>query len=246
MRAYLALLAVGALLAATPAPALAEECAPIEGGSSVLEHIDANQRLAFIRERLAADARRARIWSWTWGAAYGAIAGTYYVLSGVESGGDRVNDLVNAAAASVGLAVLVILPLNVMHDQTWLEKRLARAPNDHVCAKLADAERLLIRDAESEAFGKSPLVHVGNIAFNLGLGLLLGVGYGHWNEAAQAWFVGAAVGELQIVTQPVDAVYDLRRYRFGLIGHSAADRPRIAVVPLVSPRNLGLGLALQF
>jgi hypothetical protein len=246
MRALLSWLVAGALFAATPASGT--ECAPISGALPALAHIDAAERLAFLRARLERGARNARIWSWTWGVVYSGIAATSWTLAGVSDAHDRVDWIVNGAGATVGVAVLVISPLSIMRDQAWLERRLARAgPDYHVCAALADAERLLIRDADSQAFGKGPLVHVGNIVFNIGLGLILGAGFGHWDSAAQAWFVGAAVGELQIVTQPVDAIADLRRYRFGLLKPARDPWPwRMSVVPTFSRQQTGLSLAFQF
>src|SRR5205085_52841 len=83
--------------------------------------------------------------------------------------------------------------------------RLRHAPpGTDVCALLADAEGLLVRDVKSAAFGKSALTHAGNFLFNIGVGLVLGVAFHHWTQAAIQSLAGIAVGEVMIISQPAE------------------------------------------
>src|SRR5438270_252384 len=65
------LLVVVQLLVAGPAGA--NQCRVIDGGTPALAAVDAAVRLRWLDQRLAADAARARIWAWTWRAAYTGI-----------------------------------------------------------------------------------------------------------------------------------------------------------------------------
>jgi hypothetical protein len=58
-------------------------------------------------------------------------------------------------------------------------------------------------------------VHLGNVLFNVGLGLFLGLGYHHWEAGAINAGVGIAVGEALILTRPTAAIDDLDAYRLG-------------------------------
>jgi hypothetical protein len=223
-------------------------CQAIAGGSPRLVGIDARVRLAFIREQLTHDARRARIWAWTWAGIYSALTVSSIVLATtLNTDKDRTDNAIGAGAAAFGLGVLIVMPLAIMRDQRWLERRLRQASADEdPCAELADAERLLLRDAKSEAFGTGPLVHAGNVLFNVGLALVLGAGLGHWDAAAITSMTGIVVGELQSFTQPTGAVRTLRDYREARMSSTGQPLPDWFVVPTASPTQVGLSLGLHF
>jgi hypothetical protein len=147
-----------------------------------------------------------------------------------------------------------VMPLRVMGDQRWLERRLATAPlGTHECALLAEAETLLVRDARNQAFGRSEVVHVGNVAVNAIIFAIIGAGFGHWTGAVISAVTGIVVGEVQIFTQPVGLVTDLARYRAGDLRPPTAAPVRVALAPFV-PRaaagrpgaTLGAALALEW
>jgi len=123
---------------------------------------------------------------------------------------------VGAGSSAIGLAPLLISPLEVQGDGAELE---ALPPlsleRDEICARLADAERRLVRDANGEAAGRSWLMHSANLAVNAGVLLLLGLGFHHWKAGAINGVLGTAVGEAMILSQPTGAVDALDRYRAG-------------------------------
>jgi hypothetical protein len=226
------------------APARATECAPIAGGVPGLARIDANVRLTFVRERMRVAARRARIWTWTWGGLYSSLVVINLAQMPTADRSDLVDLGFGAGASMVGVLALSILPLKVMGDQRWLERRLRRG--DDVCAQLADAERLLVRGAASQAFGKGPLVHAGNVVFNVGVLLALGIGFGHWDSAAINGLGGILVGEVMAFTQPTDAIHDLDNYRAADLTPTGAGPLRFTFLPMISRQQLGFSLASAF
>jgi hypothetical protein len=234
---------------AEPAPPSVVHCKRIELGSRALEEIDARVRLRFISQGLAHAAFKARFWAWTWAGIYSALTVGNGILALTSSNpDDRTDAYIGTAASFIGLMVLVVLPLKVMGDQRWLERRLRKAPADEdTCRLLADAERLLIRDADSQAFGKSPLVHAGNFGFNIAIALLLGVGFGHWNAAVITGLTGIAIGEIQTFTQPSDTIAMLRNYRFGRLT-ATPPKPRTTwmLAPTVTHDRYGVTLGVSF
>ena len=229
--------------------AAATECRAIDGGSPALATIDAETRLRWLDQHLASGAARARIWAWTWRAAYTGVTIVEASLAATtNNASDRVDDIVGASSAFIGVAANVILPLKIMGDQSWWQKHYARSRGDDVCALLNTAEQLFVRDAESEAFGVGPLVHVGNFLINIAGGLVIGyVDNGRWAPFLYTSLVGIAVGEIQVATQPTDAVEDLRLYRAGRLG-ARPNPPRlgIAMAPMLLPDGGGAAVTLRW
>jgi hypothetical protein len=235
------------------APARAGECTTaVVKGSPDLAAIDAQVRLRFLRERLGHEARRARIWSWSWAGVYTGLTAVQLGVTPAMGRDARKDMYVGAGASFLGLAIIGVMPLRVMGDQRWLERRLRTAPpGTHECVLLAEAEGLLLRDAKNEAFGVSQIVHVGNVIVNLAVFLTIGAGFGHWFSGAISFAAGVAVGEVMIYTQPLGAVEDLERYRAGELRPAPpARRVGLGVAPFVpagtrgGPR--GAALALTF
>jgi hypothetical protein len=236
---------------AAPSGARGEEvhCRAIAGGSPKLERLDAGVRLDFLRKNMRRGARRARIWHYGWTGIYGALTTYQAVAISWSDREQRINNYFGAGASFLGLSVLWIAPLKVMSDQKWLERRIAASPpGESPCALVAEAERLLERDAAGERFGKGPLTHAGNFLLNIGLALALGLGFNHWDQAAVQGLSGIAVGELQSFTQPIDEVRTLARYRSGDLSPLPGGRepPWLALVPTAARDGGGLALAVSF
>jgi hypothetical protein len=136
---------------------------------------------------------------------------------------------VATAGSLLGVAALGFLPLKVMADQRELDRLLVAPAGRGSCSLLADAERMLLRDAGSEEFGRGPLVHIGNFVLNLGLGLIIGLGFGHGTVAAISTLVGIVVGEIQIASQPTGSISLLERYRAGDLAPPSSQPPSATV-----------------
>jgi hypothetical protein len=83
---------------------------------------------------------------------------------------------------------------------------------------LADAEARLERDAKDQRQQQAWWLHAGNVGFNVGIALFLGLGYGHWTAGIINGAAGLVVGEAIILTQPTSSLDDLHTYRTGNIG----------------------------
>lgn len=236
-----------ALLSLTTSAARATSCRAVAGGSPALAAIDAETRLAWLERRLEIDAARARIWSTSWTVTYGALTVGQGVLAATaKNSDDRWAHVVGGTLSLIGLGAQVILPLKVMGDARWWRKHRARLGGEDVCSTLNTLELLFERDAESEAFGVGPLVHVGNFVINIAGGLVLGFWLNRWAAFAYTSLVGIGVGELMAATQPTDAIEDLRLYRAGNLAPPSRPRLGLALAPVVGRDSLGLSLALRW
>jgi hypothetical protein len=188
----------------------------LDGPSSPrLATLDARDRLAFIDSRLTQVGKLARIWTLGWGGGI-AVSGlaSLAVVPFVQHG-DRVDWYTSAASAAVGVIPFVVAPLAVTRDARELHaKVLANADaGADVCRLLADAESRLIHDAADQRSQQRWYVHAGNVAFNTGVTLFLGLGFHHWTSGLINGLSGVAVGEAIILTQPVGTIKDLDLYR---------------------------------
>lgn len=240
-----------ALASALTADLRAEEtpCPAIAGGNATLAQASPSRRLLFIQRELNVDARNVRVWAWAWSSIYtGLIIGNAARLGTSKAHGDIVDSAFATGASSFGLAVLAVMPPAVLRDQPRLARLVSRydATRDS-CAVVAGAERILLRDAASEAFGRGPLVHAGNFAFNALLGIVMGVAFHRWETAAIVAPVGTAVGELQQATIVTHIDDTLARYRRGELGERPSSAPvGWTLIPRVGKDELGAAVGLAF
>jgi len=133
--------------------------------------------------------------------------------------GDRIDWYTSAGSAAFSVFPFLVAPLDVPRDAKALHRRLsalpADAPEDEVCSLLLDAETKLVHDAEDERSQQRWYVHAGNVAFNTGVLLFLGLGYHHWESGLINGLAGAAVGEALILTQPGATIGQAAAYRSG-------------------------------
>ena len=215
----------------------AAPCPAPPAASPALAQIDSELRLRFIQDQLAPAAHRARVWTWAWGLGYGAATvGSLALVPLFDDPGQRVDQYFSASKSAVATVTTFVPPLSVMADQRTLAARAASASGTTEdadrCALLSDAEDRLARDAEQEARVGSWLWHAGGILFNLAAGLALGFGWDRWPSAVLQMASGIVIGEIQIYTQPVDAVEALRRYRAGdLSPATRAAGPAFSLAP---------------
>jgi hypothetical protein len=198
---------------------------------------DPAARLSFVSDRLHADARHARVWTWSWSAAYtGLAAGQIGLAQTRADAGERAQLYVGAGQSLLGLLPVLFVPVPALGDAGRLDARLAAAPAaDERCALMPEAERLLARSADDEAFARSALAHALTVAVNAGGLLIVGLGYHRWAPAAGGALIGVAIGELTIFTRPAAAL-DARR----------SDGARFGVAPLFDAHAAGARLYAAF
>jgi hypothetical protein len=197
----------------------------------------AEERLALVRTGLRADAHDARVWAWGWGLGFSALAVAQAGLALTrEDAGERAELYVGAGKTVLGLVPVLFVPVPARRDVDVLEGRLAaRAGGEGGCAFLPEAELMLGRSADDEAFARSWLAHFATVAVNGGGLLVVGLGYHRWVTGTIGAIVGTAVGELQIFTRPVGAL----RSRRGV-------ESRWAVAPMIGPSATGLVFVSAF
>jgi hypothetical protein len=215
-RAAACLIVAGALARAVPARAAT--CAAPPNADARVVAIDGRERLHWIERRMDREASRARLWARAWGIGIGAAGLGSLAAVPFVAPSDRVDWYTGAASAAVGVVPFVISPLSVTRDAPKLTAAVASIPEDdgaRVCATLVDAERRLAVAAENERWQRGWWAHAGNVAFNTGVLLFLGLGYHHWLSGILNGAAGAAVGEAIILTQPTGSISDLRSYERG-------------------------------
>lgn len=215
-RALVSAAALAAAVAALPTPRATAGCPIPDAAAPALAAVDPGRRLTFIDARLTSAEHDARIWTYGWGigfaaAGLGSLAAVPFVAPQ-----NRVDYYTGAVSAGVGVATLIIVPPEVLDAAPALRAEIARSPPGAApCALLGAAEDHLVRVARDEERQGAWYVHLGNVVFNVGVGLFLGLGYHHWAAGAINAGVGTAVGEALILTRPTAAIDDLAAYRAG-------------------------------
>ena len=205
------------------------------------------ERLAFIQRRVNEDAQRVRIWTWSWTGIYSGLVAFNAVRLGLADSRDAVVDSAFGTGASMlGLAFVAIMPPAVLRDQPRLARIVERSRFEtHRCGLVAAAERILVRDAASEAFGRGPLVPAGSFVFNMGL--LIGAGFGRWQTGGIVTATGILIGELQQFTIRTRLDKTLARYRRGDLGGASVAKPVAwTLVPVLDLHHAGLSAGFSF
>ena len=228
-----------ALVACLSTSALAVECAAPKGSTP---HGIAAQspeaRIAFLSNVLGQQAEVIRLWKLLWGAGYGLMTAGQLALMPLLSE-HREDWVIGAASSAVGFAVVVIDPMEVIEGGPLFVQRARTATPEQRCQLLIDGERMLGAGAKKQAFSTSWISHVVNVLFNVGVGMILGLGYGRWQTAGVNGAVGIAIGEATTLTTPTGMIDGWERYRTG--GKSDSK----VTVRLV-PAGIGAGLVLTF
>jgi hypothetical protein len=126
--------------------------------------------------------------------------------------------------------------------------KLARLPESSAperLAKLRRAEGLFRECAAREKRGRSLTTHLLNIGANAaGAAVTKAIFHQSWGNALTSFALGEAVSLLNIFTQPMRAVRDLKKYEAGYPAAGSAEAPRLTWSLTAWPG--GVGLRLQF
>jgi hypothetical protein len=218
----------GILAVCTAARTRAATCVAPPGAPAALAAVDGHERLFWITRQLEVDARSGRLWAKAWGVGIGLAGAASLMAVPFVEPSKRVDWYTGAATAAVGVIPFIVSPLTVTRDAPRLRDLLDAAPLDddaHVCGLLAKAELMLRDDAANERRNRAWYIHAGNLAFNTGVLLFLGIGYHHWTAGAVNGLAGAAVGEAIIFTQPTGAIDAARAYDRGDLSAAAGASP---------------------
>lgn len=196
-------------------------------------------RLAYLSKLLDEESGRAKTWMGFWGGTYGLLTVAQLGLVPLSPGEEQPDWYWGAASTAFGLAFTLLSKPDVQDGGLiYAQKVRAAAPAD-TCALIAEGERMLERGAAAEASSFQWFLHAGNVLFNVGLGLILGLGYGHWRAAVVNGLVGIAVGETNIMSSPAHLISGWKRYRNG-------EKPPAVTFQVIPTAALGLGLVMRF
>src|SRR5262249_55010010 len=175
------------------------------------------QRLQFLESKLETERVYMDVWweGWT----------IFYFLGGIvqatrasieTSDAHRADLLISTGKAFLGaIARVARRPKTIAAPEEL--GRLQESTVDGRARKLALAERLLLRNVKESHNRYSWIAHTTNVALNVVAGLTVWLGFHDGLLALQSTLVGVGVGEVQILSQPWNALVDLRAYqtRFG-------------------------------
>ncbi len=220
--------------------ASAVECAPPEGATAGSVAVKSPQeRLDFLTRLFSAESDAAKLYTGVFGGGFAALTALSLGVAHLMPESDRPDMYWSAVNSAIGTAFILLGPPEVMYGGPQFVQRVALAPADDTCALLAEGERLLREGAEGETFSRSWLMHVGNAALGVGMLLLLGLGYGHWESGAINGAVGIAIGELSLLTSPHQLISGWDRYVKG-------PAPSAVTVHLVPTAGPGVGVLVRF
>lgn len=197
------------------------------------------ERLAFIERRLEAGTPAAKRWSYGWFSAYGALTvGQFGAALVTGDAGGRKDLAVGAVSSSLGTLPFALFPFTPRFAAAELGRYPATTPAEKR-RKLAAGERLLKASAAAETAGRSWTAHAGCLGVNIAFGLVLVAGYHRTRSGLNSMLLGTGIGEIQIFTQPTDAIDDWNAYRRGDFSDPVSSRIRFEILP--APGGLAFG-----
>jgi hypothetical protein len=194
--------------------------------ASNLGDAEVTNRLAYIQNSFDGGQKAANLWWYGWFIGYSAATvGQVAVYSGSDDEKQRQDMLVGAVTTALGAGGQIVFPLKAGRFAVRLRAMPADTPEARR-VKLAAAEGYLRKAAAQESFGRSWKTQAMATAVNLAAGLTIWL---HYDRPAKDGLVTFAIGqiisEVQIFTQPMRAVRDLKEYEqrsdFGAVGMAA-------------------------
>ena len=218
------------------------------------------ERLGFITQALDAGQPRARTWRYGWIGAYSAGAATMGILAATNwkkdpeiqtfapipeiDNGFAQDMLVGGGTFALGVVGLVMDPF-VPATAARKLRPLPEATSTERLAKLKRAEELLRDCARRERRGRSLTTHMLNLGVNAAAGVVTAAAFKRpWTDGLITFATGEAVSLLNIFSQPMRAIRDLKNYEAGYLAAAAPAAPHASWSLGVWPG--GFGLRLQF
>ncbi|HEX5078917.1 MAG TPA: hypothetical protein VFV80_07160 [Geminicoccaceae bacterium] len=193
------------------AAASGEAAAPAPGDEAGLSDARIDQRIQFLEQRLDDSRTHGQIWFWSWLTINGgSMIGNGVVAATRGQHDDRVNHGTGAALGAIGVADLLLRPLEARYGADPV-RGLPQATRAQKLAKLRAAEDQLRRNAERAEQRKQAVPYLGNAGLALAAGLLVGL----WGETATGIQTGISTlvgGTLNLWTQPSRPAQDWQDY----------------------------------
>jgi hypothetical protein len=219
----------------------------MEGASAELAAFSTEQRLQFIRSKLAKEHKSLSNWKRNWSIFIGVTGVAQLVaaivwedkvdLGIIDFDKDYHVDLyAGAVRAVIGLTAINFFP----------KPRVDLPPPEgNDCETLAAAEKALRDSAAHIAVGRAWHKHASLVALQTGFVLTVGIGWGRWGTAIAGALLAGTVGEIIIFTQPMGAVSAYDDYKAGKLGGSTGTSWRVAPSP-IGQQGFGLSAVGTF
>ena len=200
-----------------------------------------DRRIRFIEQRLDDSRTHGQIWYWSWM----SIDVGSMVWLGVDAGradheDDAVNDGVNAGLGAIGIADLLLRPLEARHGADPIAG-MPEATREEKIAKLRAAEDLLRNNATRAEERTSLALHAGNVALNGAAGLIVGLA-GRPSDGLITFVSGTLGGVVNLLTAPWAPERDWQDYKAMIDGSSRRTSVDVALSPLADGARLALRL----
>lgn len=198
-----------------------------------------DDRLRFLKERLDDSRTHGQVWYWSWMTIDSVSMVWLGVLAGVDDKTDnQVNNAVNAGMSAIGIADLLLRPLEARHGSGPIEG-LPDETREEKIAKLRAAERLLHGNAERADERTSFATHAGNVGLNAVAGLIIGL-VGRPSDAIITFASGTAGGVINILSAPWRPARDWKDYQ-AMVHDSGKQQPGgvdVGIAPMVGGAHL--------
>ena len=206
------------------------------------------KRLEFIQTTLQTEAQRAKTWTYAWHGTLGALTVGQAAAYPFVSDGDRIDLYYGVGSDLIGHIFLLAMPLKSMNDSRELnaliQKNQGLEPTPEL---LQQAEHLLENSAADEKTARDWRIHVGNVLFNVGLGVTLGLAHDRWLSGGIFIGSGIVVGEIMILSQPNRLQDQLKRYREGDLTSPLEKTSRNwDLMPMLTAESAGANLRIRF
>lgn len=196
-------------------------------------------RLAFLSKLLLEESHRAYAWRLGWGATYSVLTIAQLGVMQLFTQEEQPDWYWGALSTAVGVAFTLLDPPEVLEGGPVYAQKAKVVPEVERCKLIAEGERMLEQGAAHEQDSVAWYIHAGNILFNVGLGLVLGLGYQRWTSGLINMGVGSAIGEATMFTSPTHLIGGWKQYRHG----ESPPKVTFHVIPTAGP---GVGVLLTF
>lgn len=227
------------LLARTPAQATELSLSfragaePIAPSDTTMSDKAIKQRIDFIEQRLSDSRFHGQAWYWSWMTINGGSAVGLGIVAGLsDRKDDRINNGVQAGLGAIGVADLLLRPLEARHGADSISS-LPEDTRAEKITKLRAAVSQLHSNALRADERTSIIQHAGNVGINAAAGLAIALA-GKRSDGIISFVSGVAGGELEIWTQPWAPARDWADYRREFDGQALRERMDAFLAPLRS------------
>jgi hypothetical protein len=216
--------------------------------AGIANQSDAN-RLKFLTHVINEESKAANTWTFAWGGSYALLTMVQLSIMPLFPENEKPDWYWGAVSSGVGVAFSIIDPLEVLNAGPIFAARASKQMGEiETCQLIAEGERLLKDGSDHEFLGTRWFIHVANVAFNMGLGLVLGLGYQRWISGIINAAIGTAIGEATIFTEPTALISGWNQYiSQGTTVHTTLE---FKLVPTLiqngTSASLGLAIGTRF